>query len=269
MPEIRQRTSEDEPQSVGAAAVGVSGSARAAVAAIVLTIQLMSGCAGVAIVTSAPTSAETAATPSASPSVSPTVASTQPPSSSPSPSPAPASAPPLRLPKDVVVVLDEKTYIVSGDSANALAAAMTARQLRDFAGNASFALTTWDIRWRYDHVGRPGGRCGLGNLRVSLRTGTLMPKWDPAPTAEPGLVIRWRTFIDALTIHERGHVQSSLDRAGETVRALSRIADFASCPALDKAANAAGSAIIAKGRAWDLDYDARTNHGRAQGATFP
>lgn len=81
-----------------------------------------------------------------------------------------ASAPPFgvvtgtpadQLPAGVTVEDHEASYPIAGDSAAALVEAMAARGLRDEAGDAAWALTTWDIAWSYQYVARQDGAAGL------------------------------------------------------------------------------------------------------------
>jgi hypothetical protein len=41
------------------------------------------------------------------------------------------------------------------------------------------------------------------------------------------------------------------------------------CDALSRAANALGDRLIKEANQMDVEYDARTQHGRTQGARFP
>jgi predicted secreted Zn-dependent protease len=165
--------------------------------------------------------------------------------------------------------MHDATYAISGDTATALVAEMGAQNLLDEAGDAVFALTTWNVVWTYDWVTGPGPSCGIGDLAVSVAIETTLPTWKPPPTAAAHLVDSWERYTEALVIHERGHVQNGLNRAAEIVAAMASIDHKPTCDALESSADAAGAAIIDEGRTWDVTYDADTIHGATQGASFP
>jgi predicted secreted Zn-dependent protease len=237
-------------------------------ASLLLAI-LVAGCTGAPLVASAPPFGLGTGTP---PHPLPPAATAAPSASlirAPTPRPSPTGTPALRLPAGVTVESREASYPITGDSAAALVEAMATRGLRDEAGDAAWALTTWDVVWNYQYVARQGGGCGLGDIRVSVRIEVLMPSWSAPATADGSLVDRWRRFIAAVSVHERGHVQNALDRAGEVATTLPLLDPAATCDALERVADADGAAIIDRGRAWDRDYDDETGHGATQGAVFP
>jgi predicted secreted Zn-dependent protease len=236
------------------------------VAGLAVAIALLSGCSGTPLGTSASPSPSAPPSPSIVRATLVATATSTAPQTVESPG---TGLPPPRLPAGASADVDDITYQVTGDSADDLVAAMEAKHLRDEAGDSAFALTTWSIRWTYRFVDAVGGGCGLTGAEVIVEVDVLIPSWTPPATADATTVDRWGRFINALEVHERGHVQNGLDRAGEIAVALSTIEPEATCPALEDAADAATGAIIKKGNDFDRTYDDQTNHGATQGAVFP
>jgi predicted secreted Zn-dependent protease len=164
--------------------------------------------------------------------------------------------------------MHDATYPIAGDTAAELVAAMRAQHLVDVAGDEAWALTAWNIAWNYKWV-TASGSCGIGNLTVNVDIVTTLPTWAPPTTADGRLIDKWKHFGDALVIHERGHAQNALDRAADIAAAMASVDPKPTCDALESSADAAGAAVIADGRTWDVTYDAETKHGLTQRAFFP
>jgi len=86
------------------------------------------------------------------------------------------------------------------------------------------------------------------------------PQWmNPRTRTRPDR--QWSAYVQALATHEEGHVDFVVSHYQAVATAIKK----ATCLTADAAANAALQPI----RQHDLDYDAATNHGATQGATFP
>lgn len=233
-----------------------------------LLLLILSGCAGATVVASAPPVVVTAPPPVNTPSAAPSVPPRATPSAAPTPGSSAAALPSLRPPAGATVTMRDANYAIAGDTAAELVEAMRAQNLVDPAGDAAFALTTWNVVWNYKWV-TSGGKCGIGDLAVKVDVVTTLPSWDPPTTADRRLIDNWKRFTDALILHERGHAQNGLDRAAEVAAAMARVDPRPTCNALESTADAAGAAIINDGQEWDVSYDAETKHGVTQGASFP
>jgi len=71
----------------------------------------------------------------------------------------------------------------------------------------------------------------------------------------------------ALRLHEDGHRDHGLQAAQTILEVLQSF--HASCETFEADANQAALNIIQHYAQQDRDYDARTQHGRTQGAVFP
>lgn len=237
-----------------------------------LLLVLVGGCADSSEATVRPSLVPSATpVPTARASPSTTTASASPPSTrdpSPSPSTSPSPLASLRASSGIALGVSDETYTVTGTTASALVAGMRAKSLHDRAGEAAFAVTTWDVTWSYGYRERTG-TCEIQDLVVRIEVSVLMPSWDPPPGTDAGLVARWNRFIDALRRHERGHEQNGIDRAKDIRGRMLGLESRSSCPRLERAADAAGAKVIDAGQYWDRTFDDETDHGATQGAVFP
>jgi predicted secreted Zn-dependent protease len=144
---------------------------------------------------------------------------------------------------------------------------MRAEGLRDRAGEAGFAITTWDVAWMYRYDEGPG-TCSIDDLALRVEITVLMPAWDPPPGTDAGLMARWTRYIDSLRRHERGHELNGLETAKEVRDDLLELGSRTSCASLERAADAVGERAIRAGNERDRDYDDRTDHGATEGAVL-
>ena len=137
-------------------------------------------------------------------------------------------------------------------------------------GPFSYAgYTTWSLYWRWDSsttVTYPDNYCVLNDVAVSISAATYLPVWK-VPTSPPpqsGLESIWNNFVSSLTVHENGHKQHGIDAANQIYSILT--AHRSACD--NATVNAEANAIFQKAVDNDVKYDAATNHGGTQGASF-
>jgi predicted secreted Zn-dependent protease len=150
-----------------------------------------------------------------------------------------------------------ETYSISGDTADELRASLNENRGMDYD-----AYTSWTIQWTYDDCSDPA-------WSLSLAISYIMPEWDPPPGADPALVDRWSTYIDALYCHEYGHGDLAIDCANDLLDALEQIPGTSDCGALLDSASQVTDTVIADCNDADIEYDDATNHGATMGAVFP
>jgi predicted secreted Zn-dependent protease len=96
-----------------------------------------------------------------------------------------------------------------------------------------------------------------------------LPRWSSPADADPSVVTRWKGFIDALTLHEGGHVAIGIRTGNEILVALEKVPRAATCGRLVSALQSALQRAKELGEAQNIEYDRVTIHGRTQGAVFP
>lgn len=181
----------------------------------------------------------------------------------------PAAAQTTRRVPDAGVVYRTFTvepYQVQGRSANDLLQAML-RQGPNWEGRRYFGLTT--SRMRYEYLMRTVATgCDLYDIKVFVDVTMTLPRWRP-PTGTPYALERsWRQFERNLRFHEEGH-KRLIEEEAEIIR---RTLDAVRTPGCDTVGRVAQMQIEqVRGAYAELhhSYDARTQHGRTQGALWP
>ena len=166
---------------------------------------------------------------------------------------------------DVSVVL--KSYPVTGSTADALLDDETGlRASARAAGLDYIARVDWRVTWRFD-LETSRGLCRADDVSTRLRVTYRLPDWQPEADVSDALAADWAGFERDLWTHEYGHALIGYRTKQDIQTALSEtaLAD-PDCGEVSRTLNALGKAITARGL--DADYDARTAHGRTQGATF-
>jgi len=182
--------------------------------------------------------------------------------STPPSSPAPfstSSAAPSAPPDETITNATMIYYDVTGSTAQELRAQMSEDGPLSDDGHRFDARTNWYISWSWPGYGTR--TCNLQDVTVTYRITVTFPHWVEPANPNPALVSRWSAYTQALATHEEGHV----DFVVSHYQAVATAVKNATCLTADAAAQAALQPI----RQHDLDYDAATNHGATQGATFP
>lgn len=144
-----------------------------------------------------------------------------------------------------------------------------ARQMREKShagGGHYFAETLWSIHYHFK-TRVAGGRCGMTAVEVTLVTTTRLPRLRSA--FDSSVMRQWAAFEPALHSHEMGHVEIAQAGAEEIEAALWATPAQRGCAATGRLAKTAADRLIKAIDSRQHDYDARTEHGRTQGAWLP
>jgi predicted secreted Zn-dependent protease len=150
-------------------------------------------------------------------------------------------------------------YDISGATADEMRTHLNALRPTAYDGSKGDAVTSWHIQWNWPGYGTSS--CDLSGATVGYDIKVAFPHWVQPANPDPGLVVRWTTYTRNLATHEEGHVDYVVDNYQSVAAAIKG----ATCATADAAARAALDPI----RQHDRDYDADTDHGATQGATFP
>lgn len=131
------------------------------------------------------------------------------------------------------------------------------------------AQVKWYINWYYHWSNPRQNACQVTGVEIKVRITHSMPKWENEENAESSLQIKWDNYLKNLTRHEQGHADNGLKAAQEIEQALLNTPAMPNCRHLKKRLDDTAYAIIQKHNQWDSNYDATTQHGKTQGATFP
>lgn len=155
----------------------------------------------------------------------------------------------------------QRYYDVAAHDYPTLVRALAAKGPRGFHGMAG-----WKVSYHYTVDQQPSG-CAVDSVRVRVAGEILMPRWTDAADGPRDLQRQWSDYIVALQRHEDGHIQHGREFAllvKERLMGLGRIR----CDVLPTLAQREYDRLYANLRTRDQEYDARTGHGRTQGAYF-
>ncbi len=168
--------------------------------------------------------------------------------------------------RDLYVEVRTKEYAIAGATAAELNVEIERAGPRSH-GKVWAGHTGSDLRWTWRSLPR-GEECAMEEVRVRLLVDVTLPRWDPPPAAALALVSRWGEYMDALRLHEDGHVALARQEA-EAVHDSLLAVRTPSCDGSDEAADAVAARLRERFRARQEEYDRETGHGRTQGAVRP
>lgn len=160
------------------------------------------------------------------------------------------------------------TYPVSGTTLAAISKSLDANAMADphEPNNRFYARTDWYINYRITSKVTTRG-CELDKSGVTIALTMTLPAL--ATTAPRDVTDRWGSFIQKAIVHESGHVKLAQDGARTFQRDLGNLAPATDCNALDSNAHNLFDKSFAAIDKVNVQYDADTQHGVTQGATFP
>lgn len=150
-------------------------------------------------------------------------------------------------------------YDIDGATAEELRAQLDLFGPVGVDGYKGDATTNWFIHWDWPGYGMSD--CDLTHAQVSYEVDVVLPRWRMPAEADPGLISQWAAYMDALVEHEKRHVEYVVRHSASVLDAIKH----ADCETAEQEANKILQAI----REHDIEYDAATDHGKAQGARFP
>ena len=188
--------------------------------------------------------------------------------------PAPATKPvdvklpPISgLPAGVTADETQTEYDVTGLTAAAHAAEMAAKGPRLPNGTVYKHYTEWNIEWHFDRS--PGqGTCRLVNPRVIMKDKVILPRWIAPPNAPAYLIAKWDAFRKAAATHEGAH-RGIVAGVAASIGLYIVQASGLSCDAVAADVNTKAKALLDTAFASEKELDARTRHGKLEGAVFP
>jgi predicted secreted Zn-dependent protease len=135
-------------------------------------------------------------------------------------------------------------------------------------GKRHHATVRWYVSWNYRYK-RDDTSCAIGSVSTTADVTITFPRLKTDSTTPAALIQSFNYYADRLMLHERGHAQNAIDTARRIETAIGAMPPERTCPILEQAANRLGHSFIKEANQWDIDYDARTQHGLTQGVRFP
>ena len=158
---------------------------------------------------------------------------------------------------------------ITGNSEDALAAALKQVGTTSANGDRFAASTRWQLRWNFRVEQQPGASCQLASAKTELDIHMTLPRWMPPQNARPALVKRWSTFADALRKHEDGHRDIAIEAARVVTDRAGAAQSERDCATLKKRLERIADDTVRQYKDKESSYDVTTLHGQTQGATFP
>lgn len=159
-------------------------------------------------------------------------------------------------------------YDIKGATPQDIRAQMRELGPTDFTeGKRYDANTRWNVSWKYNYA-NTGQGCSISTAYTTVKVTITIPRLQDV-SAPAALKQSFDDYTKNLLVHEKGHGQTAIDIARKIEGRLVAMPPQPSCDRMGKAANELGNALIKEANQADIDYDARTQHGRTQGARFP
>jgi predicted secreted Zn-dependent protease len=176
---------------------------------------------------------------------------------------------PAVAPADPIVSEVFKYYDVDGETAQDVRADLNRRGPIDGNEHRRFdAVTHWHVAWRYTYR-NSAGHCEIATASTHVDIAYAFPRLAPHSSAPSALRRAFADYLERLLVHEKGHGQTALDIAKRIEDGIRTLPSAPTCSALEVMANDLGHSLIKEANQLDIEYDARTEHGRTQGARFP
>jgi predicted secreted Zn-dependent protease len=164
--------------------------------------------------------------------------------------------------------VSRQTYLVYGSTMTELRSYLNANGPTAADDNRRYdGVTNWNLQWsmRYQR----GEACSIANATIVIDIVQILPEPATPEGLSPAALARWRTFAEALALHERGHVERELAGARALKARFEAEPPAANCNELGRTLGELGEQQIAGIRSADIGYDQETMHGVSQGASFP
>jgi predicted secreted Zn-dependent protease len=130
------------------------------------------------------------------------------------------------------------------------------------------AVTRWHVKWRYQYRRRER-ICAIAGVSTIVTVTITMPRLRADDATPPTLKQAFADNTEKLLVDERGHARIGIEIARRIEGAIRVLPTEPTCERLGQVANERGRVLIKEANQQDIDYDARTRHGRTQGVWFP
>lgn len=159
-------------------------------------------------------------------------------------------------------------YDVAGSTPQELRADLDRHGPFDQQGRRFDGFTRWYVRWRYTYASDPQ-RCAIESVSTTVDIAITLPRLASDTSASASLQQSFSTYVEKLHAHENGHAQIAIDIGKRIEDGIRALPPETGCDRLGQIANDLGYSLIREANQQEIDYDARTQHGRTQGVQFP
>jgi predicted secreted Zn-dependent protease len=168
---------------------------------------------------------------------------------------------------ELTIVDQVLTYPIEGRTAQDIAAALQAHGIRTAGGSHAFGLYASQLSWRYRLEPEGRTRCRALGVSVTLDGVTSVARWVPPPDAPRDVVERWQRLDRVARAHEAEHRRIAIAH-GRTLRGKLLALRAPDCEGLRERVEATANAVARATQEEQDAFDARTQHGIAQGLVW-
>jgi predicted secreted Zn-dependent protease len=159
----------------------------------------------------------------------------------------------------------EELYAVGGSSISEVIASIRSRMVGGFAGYASV-----NIYYEYQTDTSLFGDCKVKKMKITTKPSINVPEWKSSGSFEASMLPNWLRYINALRVHEEGHIEIGLATASSFASkfAYPNKVQASNCRELDTLIRQVFDSEMAINKQENLTYDKVTSHGKTQGTDF-
>jgi predicted secreted Zn-dependent protease len=170
---------------------------------------------------------------------------------------------------DPIVTETFDYYDVDGATAQEIRTDLNQRGPIDGHEHRHFdAVTHWYVRWRFTY-GDGANNCEIASVSTNVDVTYAFPRLRSESAAPAELRQAFSGYLEKLLTHEKGHAEIAIDIAAQIEKDIRSLPPAPTCASLGEIANNLGRFLMKKANLLEIDYDARTVHGKTQGARFP
>jgi predicted secreted Zn-dependent protease len=162
---------------------------------------------------------------------------------------------------EVKASLDYLYYLADANTGGSLSAILRHSTPPGMGGN--FGWTSWHVDWHYQWHFNANGACRITATTIDLTSTVTLPRLVNGSSTQAKSM---NTFLEALRVHELGHVSIGTRAADAIDRALIDLPQMADCQVLDSEAKRVAQRTLDEWREAEKRYDSETGHGKSQGA---
>ena len=127
--------------------------------------------------------------------------------------------------------------------------------------------TEWELR-PFFHWKQIGKLCYVEDFIVKVKTEYTMPRLAENQSFDEQTKKKFKTFYEALLVHEKGHSEFGIKAANDIHHLLENVKPVQGCEVLKKTLTRDINEIIDAYDKLNKAYDIETGHGRTQGAVI-
>ena len=154
-------------------------------------------------------------------------------------------------------------YKASADPSRSLLSILNAATPIRTDGKLFHGHAYWNVKWDFRWTEKPDGRCKILSVTTELTCNVQLPKLLGAVGEQRD---QFNRYLTALRVHELGHCKIGKNAAAKIDRKILSLPEMSSCKDLGAAGNDIGYGTIKEYGEKVDQYDAKTQHGRTQGA---